>query len=52
MDRDGASFAASISSLEKRLYINPLPIQLPVSSGKNFGQIVDLINMELMEWGM
>ncbi len=48
MDRMGADFYASVSSIIERLGAHPVPIQLPIGSEDNFKGIIDLIEMKAM----
>ena len=46
MDKTGADFLYSISTLHDRLQANAHPIQLPIGSEDNFSGIIDLIEMK------
>jgi len=46
MDRDDANFLRAIQTMRDRLRANPLPIQLPIGSEKNFKGVVDLVTMK------
>ncbi|MGY4691824.1 elongation factor G [Salibacterium sp. K-3] len=46
MDKVGADFLYSCSTLNDRLDANAHPIQLPIGAEDNFEGIIDLINME------
>lgn len=46
MDTIGADFHRSITTLQKELSANPLAIQLPIGSEKNFNGIISLITMK------
>ncbi len=48
MDRMGADFYASVSSIIERLGAHPVPIQLPIGAEDNFKGIIDLIEMKAM----
>jgi elongation factor G len=50
MDRVGAEFFASVSSIRERLGATPIPIQLPVGSESGFIGVVDLIEMRARIW--
>ncbi|MGI8848343.1 MAG: elongation factor G [Candidatus Dormibacteria bacterium] len=43
MDRMGANFYASVSSIRERLGANPVPIQLPIGAEADFRGVVDLV---------
>ncbi|CAM9759472.1 unnamed protein product, partial [Laminaria digitata] len=45
MDREGADFKHVVGTLERRLGVLPLPLQMPVGSGNEFVGMVDLITM-------
>ncbi len=45
MDRIGADFEHSVSSIQERLSIVPIPIQFPIGASDNFEGLVDLITM-------
>ncbi len=46
MDATGADFIMSVESLEKRLGVNAVPIQLPIGAEDTFEGIIDLIKMK------
>ncbi|MGH8896810.1 MAG: elongation factor G [Egibacteraceae bacterium] len=50
MDRVGADFFASVSSIRERLGATPVPIQLPVGSESAFVGVIDLIEMQARIW--
>ncbi len=50
MDRVGADFHRATRSMEKRLGVNPVPLQLPIGSEDQFSGIVDLIRMKMICW--
>jgi elongation factor G len=43
MDRIGADFHQAVQSVNKRLSLNVVPIQLPVGAGQNYRGVVDLV---------
>ena len=45
MDRIGADFDHSVSSIRERLAANPLVVQLPIGAGETFEGLVDLVEM-------
>lgn len=45
MDRIGADFLKAVSSLETRLHLTAIPIQMPVGQGPEFRGVVDLVSM-------
>ena len=50
MDRFGANFERTIKSIESKLLINPIPIQLPIGEEEHFKGVVDLISMNSIIW--
>jgi len=46
MDRIGADFERCVASIQQRLTIRPLPIQLPIVTGGEFRGLIDLIAMQ------
>ena len=50
MDRVGADFQASVSSIKKRLGANPIVVQLPIGSEDNFQGVVDLVSQKAFTW--
>ncbi|MEL6524506.1 MAG: translation factor GTPase family protein, partial [Chloroflexota bacterium] len=48
MDRVGANFDKAVQSIIDRLHGNPVPIQMPYGSGRDFGGVIDLMAMELV----
>ena len=46
MDRVGADFYSSVSTMVDRLKANPIPIQIPIGSEDNFSGVVDLVTMK------
>ncbi|MCO4631751.1 translation elongation factor G [Streptococcus infantarius subsp. infantarius] len=46
MDKIGADFLYSVSTLHDRLQANAHPIQLPIGSEDNFSGIIDLVRMK------
>ncbi len=50
MDRIGADYFGTIEMMKKRLNAKPLILQLPVGEGENFAEIIDLIEMQQIQW--
>ncbi len=48
MDRIGADFEHSVTSIRQRLSIPPLPIQMPIGASDSFTGLVDLIAMRAL----
>ncbi|MCL2846181.1 MAG: elongation factor G [Firmicutes bacterium] len=46
MDRDDANFLRAVQTMRDRLRANPVPIQLPIGSEKDFRGVVDLVTMK------
>ena len=51
MDKRGADFDMSVSSLRHKLQVQPLVLQVPIGSEANFTGVIDLVHMELLSWG-
>lgn len=51
MDRTGANFERTIAMMVDRLKANPVLIQIPYGSGDEFGGIIDVMTMELVQYG-
>ncbi len=50
MDRLGADFSRSVREIEERLGANPVVMTLPVGSEDTFSGIIDLVDMQLLEY--
>ena len=50
MDRIGANFFGTIEMIKERLNAVPLVLALPAGSEDDFFGIVDLVNMQLIQW--
>ncbi len=46
MDKIGADFAMSVESIEKRLGVRPVAVQLPIGAEGTFGGLIDLVRMK------
>jgi elongation factor G len=46
MDKVGADFFASLTSIEKHLESNPIPVQIPIGAENSFEGLIDLITMK------
>lgn len=46
MDRPGASYAATLDAIRRRLKANPVPITVPLGEGDEFEGVLDLIAQE------
>ena len=51
MDRVGASFARSLSSLRQQIHTGAVAVQLPFGSGAEFAGVLDLVRPRLLRWG-
>jgi elongation factor G len=50
MDRTGANFFAAVQSMRDRLGANPVPLQIPIGSEENFTGVVDLVEMQAVNY--
>src|ERR687885_1234232 len=50
MDKLGADFYFTVSTIQDRLGAKPLPIQLPIGSESDFIGVVDLVEMRALTW--
>ncbi|MDZ4339891.1 MAG: elongation factor G [candidate division NC10 bacterium] len=50
MDRVGADFFMSLTSIAERLGASPVPLQLPLGQEADFAGIIDLIRMQAVVW--
>lgn len=50
MDRVGADFQASVTSIRERLAANPVPFQLPIGREDDFHGVIDLVAMQAITW--
>ncbi|MDE0518672.1 MAG: elongation factor G, partial [Bdellovibrionales bacterium] len=50
MDRIGADFAKSVSSISHKLKITPVCLQLPIGSEENFKGVIDLVEEKAFIW--
>ena len=51
MDRAGADFYDVVSQLNDRLHAGATPYQLPIGAGDEFRGVIDLIDMEAIQFG-
>jgi elongation factor G len=51
LDRVGADFSRAVESIEERLHIRPLPVQMPIGTEKDFRGVVDLLGMRGLVYG-
>ncbi|MFG6433732.1 elongation factor G [Roseateles sp. LYH14W] len=50
LDRVGADFQRVVASLEERLGVRALPLQLPIGAEGDFRGVVDLLTMQALVW--
>ena len=50
MDRLGADFFRVLEDMKKKLGANPVPVFIPVGSESSFSGIIDLVNMEYLQF--
>ncbi len=50
MDRVGANFYRCVEMMKKRLGANPVPVQLPINEGEDYGGLIDLVKMKAVIW--
>ncbi len=50
MDKIGADFQMCLDSIKEKLGVMPLPLQLPVGESDKFHGLIDIINMNLINW--
>ncbi|KAK5901212.1 hypothetical protein CgunFtcFv8_026107 [Champsocephalus gunnari] len=50
MDKPAASLRFSLESIKKKLKANPVLLQIPVGSGKDFSGVVDLLTNQKLIW--
>jgi elongation factor G len=50
LDRVGADFGRVVASLQERLGVRALPLQLPIGAEGDFRGVVDLLTMQALVW--
>ncbi|GLD51672.1 ribosome-releasing factor 2, mitochondrial [Lates japonicus] len=50
MDKPAANLSFSIESIRQKLKANPVLLQIPLGSGKNFTGVVDLLTNQKLTW--
>ncbi|KAM3599879.1 uncharacterized protein V6R79_013261 [Siganus canaliculatus] len=50
MDKPAANLSFSIDSIRQKLKANPVLLQIPIGSGKNFSGVVDLLTNQKLTW--
>ena len=51
MDRTGADFERTLRMIEERLGAVPVAVQLPLGAERNFGGVIDLVEMRALRFG-
>jgi elongation factor G len=51
MDREGASIPRAKEMMARDLRVVPVPLQLSLGSGRDFGRVVDLVELAELAWG-
>lgn len=52
MDKPAANLSFSLDSIRQKLKANPVLLQIPVGSGKNFSGVVDLLTNQKLIWNL
>ncbi len=50
MDKIGADFFMSVTSMEKRLDAHPIPVQIPIGAESTFSGVIDLLKMKALRF--
>ncbi|RUS73209.1 hypothetical protein EGW08_019031 [Elysia chlorotica] len=50
MDKPGASLEMCLQSVRDKLHVEPLVLNIPIGSGKNFVGVHDLVNLQSFMW--
>jgi elongation factor G len=50
MDRIGADFYAVVEEIRTKLAANPVPLQIPIGKESEFEGVIDLIDMQELQW--
>jgi elongation factor G len=50
MDRQGADFTRVVRDIREKLQANAIPLQLPIGSEDSFSGVIDLVEMNAMQW--
>jgi elongation factor G len=51
MDRLGADFPQAVASIDRRLGVTPVCLQLPMGREREFAGVIDLVAMSALRWG-
>lgn len=49
MDRNGSNLDSTLQSIQNRLNIDPLVLQIPIGDSDEFKGVVDLLNMKVIK---
>ncbi len=52
MDRPGADFGGAVGSLQERLGVAAIPVQIPMGEGAEFSGVVDLLEERALLWDL
>ncbi|UCF30572.1 MAG: elongation factor G [bacterium] len=52
MDRERADFKRSVSDIQGKLGVNPVPLQIPIGSEASFRGLIDLVTMRAYTYNM
>ncbi len=50
MDRTGADFNSVVRQMREKLGVTPVPLQMPMGAGNDFKGIIDLIDMQALQF--
>ncbi|CAG2104352.1 unnamed protein product, partial [Medioppia subpectinata] len=50
MDKSSAKLEDCVTSVERKLGVKPIPIHMPLGSGKGFNGVIDLVTLERHVW--
>lgn len=52
MDKPGSSLKMCLQSVREKLHVEPLVLNIPIGSGKEFEGVHDLVNLQSLRWGL
>ena len=50
MDREGANFSFAVSTLQAKLGVKAIPLQLPIFKSDIFCGVIDVVGMKSIQW--
>ncbi|GFO04114.1 ribosome-releasing factor 2, mitochondrial [Plakobranchus ocellatus] len=50
MDKPGASLNLCLQSVREKLHVEPLVLNIPIGTGKDFVGVYDLVNLQSLRW--